>query len=106
MKLAKHHRQSPPGLLIGIILICGCTCAWASIESECTQEAEEFGVVPEQFEDYVTACIYSRGGDLADFSPPPEGAANDEPSSAPGMPDMENVEMPAHQTPEYNQTAY
>lgn len=34
----------------------------AGVEAECSQEAEDFGVVPELRDDYINGCIDSRGG--------------------------------------------
>ena len=34
----------------------------ASVETECRQEAEDYGVMPELSNDYVNGCIESRGG--------------------------------------------
>lgn len=35
----------------------------ANVEADCRQEAEDYGVAPEQIEDYVHACISSQGGE-------------------------------------------
>jgi len=35
----------------------------ANVAAECRQEAEEYGIPPEQMEDYVTGCVLSRGGE-------------------------------------------
>ena len=34
----------------------------ANVDAECRQEAEEYGIPPEQLDDYVTGCVLSRGG--------------------------------------------
>jgi hypothetical protein len=43
----------------------------ASLEAECGQEAEEYGIPPEQREEYVSGCLESRGGAYA-IEPPAE----------------------------------
>jgi hypothetical protein len=59
--------------------------ALASVESECRQEAGDYGIPPEQLEEYVTGCVLSRGGDYApaaavqDYTAPPEGEAVNDP---------------------------
>ncbi len=44
--------------------------------AECRQEAEMYGVPPEQFEDYVSGCVASRGGDI-----PAESAGDNVPAA-------------------------
>ena len=44
----------------------------ADVDAECRQEAEEYGIPPEQLDDYVTGCVLSRGGNYV-----PEPAAED-----------------------------
>jgi hypothetical protein len=34
----------------------------ASVEAECRQEAEDYGVMPELRDEYIKGCIDSRGG--------------------------------------------
>ena len=34
----------------------------AGVETECRQEAEDYGVMPELLNDYINGCIESRGG--------------------------------------------
>jgi hypothetical protein len=54
--------------------------ATADSVGECRQEAELYGVPPEQFEDYLHGCVMSRGGYPSDagsqgeLAPPVEGA--------------------------------
>jgi len=56
----------------------------AGVSDECRQEAEDYGIPPEQMEDYVTGCVSSRGGDYAqdpatgDYTAPPEGEVSNE----------------------------
>lgn len=60
--------------------------ALANVEAECRQEAEDYGIPPEQMDDYVTGCVLSRGGNytpepvvqdpdpaVQDYTAPPEG---------------------------------
>ena len=57
----------------------------ASIDAECRQEAEEYGIPPEQLEEYVTGCVLSRGGDyvqdpaVQEYTAPQEGAVDYDP---------------------------
>jgi hypothetical protein len=50
----------------------------ANIESECRQEAEEFGIAPEEQQNYISDCVLSRGGDnipapeMEVYTPPAE----------------------------------
>ena len=44
--------------LLGVVQPVG-----ANVEADCRQEAEDYGVPPEQVEDYVYACIISQGVD-------------------------------------------
>jgi len=48
----------------------------ANVAEECRQEAQEYGIPPEQMEDYVTGCVLSRGGEYMP-DPPAEEAAQD-----------------------------
>jgi hypothetical protein len=50
-------------LLAAIGLLGAVKPAVANVEADCRQEAEDYGVAPEQMEEYVYACISSRGGD-------------------------------------------
>lgn len=78
-------------LLTGIGLATASLPLLANIDTECREEAEEYGIPPEQMEDYVSGCAMSRGGSTfeapaEDFSSPEEDAgetaAPDEPSDA------------------------
>jgi hypothetical protein len=57
-----------PGSLLPFLLLAGTgmtvvsLTALANVEAECRQESEEYGIPPEQQEDYVTGCVMSRGG--------------------------------------------
>jgi hypothetical protein len=63
-------------LLCGLYLAAASMPLAASPDVECRQEAEEYGIPPEQMEDYISGCILSRGGGYAlephaeDYSPP------------------------------------
>jgi hypothetical protein len=66
-------------LLSGIGLATASLPLMANIEMECRAEAEEYGVPPEQMEDYISGCVMSRGGaapeaSLEDYTPPAEDA--------------------------------
>jgi hypothetical protein len=66
-------------LLTGAGLLVSGLPVLASVSEECRQEAQDYGIPPEQQEDYVTGCVSSRGGDYAqdpampDYTAPPEG---------------------------------
>jgi hypothetical protein len=64
-------------LLAGAGVIVWSLPVLANVEAECRQEAEEYGIPPEQLDDYVTGCVLSRGGnytpDPADYNAPMEG---------------------------------
>ena len=34
----------------------------ANIQSQCRREAQDYGIAPEQMEDYVSGCIMAYGG--------------------------------------------
>ena len=44
--------------LLGVIQPAG-----AGVEADCRQQAEDYGIAPEQIDEYVYACISSQGGD-------------------------------------------
>jgi len=66
----------------------------AGVEAECSQEAEDFGVVPELRDDYISGCIDSRGGEstsaIADENHVPPSESDD----------MINPEAGSENTPE------
>jgi hypothetical protein len=49
-------------LLAGAGMAVVCVPLLANVDAECRQEAEDYGIPPEQLEDYITGCILSRGG--------------------------------------------
>ena len=57
----------------------------ANVDAECRQEAEDYGIPPEQLEDYITGCILSRGGNYVqepvaeDYTAPVEPEASPDP---------------------------
>lgn len=61
----------------------------AGVEAECRQEVEDFGVMPELREDYISGCIDSRGGVSTsagaeeDYVPPSEPEEDYVPPSEP-----------------------
>jgi len=71
-------------LLAGVGLTAVCQPVMANDETDCRQEAEEYGIPPEQLEDYVDGCILSRGGDdspepvVEDYNAPEEGEVADD----------------------------
>jgi len=46
-------------------LVACCQAVQADTGTECRQEAELYGIPPEQFEEYVDGCVLSRGGYVA-----------------------------------------
>jgi len=46
----------------------------ANVAAECRQEAEDYGIPPEQMEDYVTGCVLSRGGEYTPEAAVPDAA--------------------------------
>ena len=65
-------------LLAGTGLTLASSPVVANVETECQQEAEEYGIPPEQMEDYISGCVLSRGGYTAEMTAedptPPEEA--------------------------------
>jgi hypothetical protein len=49
-------------LLAGAGMVAACLPVLANVDAECRQEAEDYGIPPEQLDDYITGCILSRGG--------------------------------------------
>lgn len=43
----------------------------ANIQSQCRREAQDYGIAPEQMEDYVSGCIMAYGG-MPEAEPEPE----------------------------------
>jgi len=81
-------------LMTGAVLFVTGLPAQAGISEECRQEAQDYGIPPEQLEDYVSGCVSSRGGDYAqdpaiqDYTAPPEGeVGNDAGTGVEYMPD-------------------
>ena len=59
--------------LIGLLAVIPATSAQesASIQSQCRQEARDYGIEPEQLEEYVSGCVQAYGG-VSDTAPTPE----------------------------------
>jgi hypothetical protein len=57
---------------------------YANIQSQCRREAQDYGVAPEQIEEYVNGCVLAYGG-LPDAAPaagaPPVDAGADAPAA-------------------------
>lgn len=66
------------GMLAGACLATASLPVGAGLEQDCRQEAEDYGIAPEQLDDYISGCVLSRGGSVAsdqpeeDYSPPVE----------------------------------
>lgn len=67
-----------------------------SIESECHEEAETYGIPQEQLSDYVDGCMMSRGAlvpsfpqtDTSEFAPGEEATMEEPPVEEPGQPEL------------------
>ena len=60
-----NHALSASTTVVLVLLAALATAsrpAMADTATECRQEAELYGVPPEQFDDYVDGCVLSRGG--------------------------------------------
>ena len=74
----KQGARRLAGMLAGACLANASLAVGAGLEQECRQEAEDYGIAPEQLEDYISGCVLSRGGSVAtelpgeDYSPPVE----------------------------------
>jgi hypothetical protein len=51
----------------------------ASIQSQCRREAQDYGVAPEQTEEYVSGCVQAYGG-IPEAAPEPEAVPESETS--------------------------
>jgi hypothetical protein len=71
------------GMLAGACLATASLPVVAGLEQECRQEAEDYGIAPEQLDDYISGCVLSRGGSVATeapdeyYSPPVEDTGED-----------------------------
>ena len=48
--------------LMVMFLISGSQAVSAGVEADCRQEAEDYGIMPELRDEYISGCIDSRGG--------------------------------------------
>ena len=48
----------------------------ANIQSQCRREAQDYGIAPEQMEDYVSGCIMAYGG-MPEAEPEAEAPPDD-----------------------------
>jgi hypothetical protein len=55
---------------------------YADIQSQCRREAQDYGVAPEQIEEYVSGCVLAYGG-MPQAAPEPEAAPVDDGADAP-----------------------
>jgi hypothetical protein len=66
----------------------------ANIQSQCRREAQDYGIAPEQMEEYVSGCIMAYGG-MPEPEPEPEAEAppvdNDVDTSAVDEQDTEDA---------------
>jgi len=52
---------------------------YANIQSQCQREAQDYGVAPEQIEEYVSGCVQAYGG-MPEAAPEPEAVPESETS--------------------------
>lgn len=77
----------PVYLFIAAVLAAITPPATADPVAECRQEAELYGVSPEQFEDYLHGCVMSRGGYAPDAGSQAEPAPPVDGELLTGVPD-------------------
>ena len=53
---------------------------YANIQSQCRREAQDYGVAPEQTEEYVSGCVQAYGG-VPEAAPEPEAVPEPETTS-------------------------
>lgn len=53
-----------PAILVLIVtgLLAGAQTVSAGADAECRKEAEDYGIMPELRDEYISGCIESRGG--------------------------------------------
>jgi hypothetical protein len=56
----------------------------ANIQSQCRREAQDYGVAPEQMEEYVSGCIMAYGG-MPETEPEPEAPPVDNEVDTPAV---------------------
>jgi hypothetical protein len=55
---------------------------YTNIQSQCRREAQDYGVAPEQIEEYVSACVLANGG-MPEAAPEPAAPPADAGADAP-----------------------
>ena len=55
---------------------------YTNIQSQCRREAQDYGVAPEQIEEYVSGCVTAYGG-MPEAVPEPEAPPVDAGADAP-----------------------
>jgi len=55
---------------------------YANIQSQCQREAQDYGVAPEQTQEYVSGCVQAYGG-IPEAAPEPEAPPVDGGAEAP-----------------------
>ena len=61
---------------------------YANIQSQCRREAQDYGVAPEQIEEYVSGCVLAYGG-MPETAPEPEAPPVDAGADAPAADDQD-----------------
>ena len=65
-------------VLMVMCVLAGTQAVAAGFDADCRQEAEDYEIMPELRDEYITGCIESRGGvsipagTEEDYVPPPE----------------------------------
>jgi len=64
MFVVKMSRLVVAPVLIGLVTAVppGAAQEYASIQSQCQREAQDYGVEPEQMAEYVSGCVQAYGG--------------------------------------------
>ena len=60
----------------------------ANIQSQCRREAQDYGIAPEQMEEYVSGCIMAYGG-MPEAEPEAEAPPVDAGAEAPAADDQD-----------------
>ena len=62
---------------------------YANVQSQCQREAQDYGVAPEQTEDYVSGCVQAYGG-IPEAAPEPEAPSVDAGTDTPAADEQDS----------------
>jgi|GEM_PF-2078762 len=87
MSACKMHGIATTLALAGILAVPPVATAleaqeYANIQSQCRREAQDYGIAPEQIEEYVNGCVQAYGG-TPEAAPEPEAQPVDADAEAP-----------------------